>query len=161
MRRFLFSPAIEVIIFRLRTCCMLGVFLSLVFPRQGHECQDVLSPCDGFMRRPRFTLSSERLGVNGVRTHFNSVENISSIGRLRRESSRTRDAGSCRIASPTYGWLSYSALLLPPLLSLPSRVQQWLTPKVKPKLCSLGYSSPESRDQTCCYSRKTVLYMNI
>ena len=27
--------------------CMLGVFLLLAFTRLGHECQDLLSPCDG------------------------------------------------------------------------------------------------------------------
>ena len=38
-------PAIEVVTF----CgwCMLGVFLFLAFIRLGHECQDLLNPCDG------------------------------------------------------------------------------------------------------------------
>ena len=42
-----FYPAIEVVIFRLRGWCMLGVFLLLAFTRLGHESQDRLSPCDG------------------------------------------------------------------------------------------------------------------
>ena len=42
-----FNPTIEVVTFRLRGWCMLGVFLLLAFARLGHECQDLLSPCDG------------------------------------------------------------------------------------------------------------------
>ena len=38
---FFFNPTIEVVSFRLRGWCMLGVFLLL-----GHECQDLLNPCD-------------------------------------------------------------------------------------------------------------------
>ena len=40
-----FNPIIEVVTFRLRGRCMLGVFLS-AFTRLGHKCQDLLSPCD-------------------------------------------------------------------------------------------------------------------
>ena len=43
----LFNPTIEVVTFRLRGWCMLGVFFLPVFTRLGHECQDLLSPCDG------------------------------------------------------------------------------------------------------------------
>ena len=43
----LFNPTIEVATFRLRGWCMLGVFLLPAFTRLGHECQDLLSPCDG------------------------------------------------------------------------------------------------------------------
>ena len=38
---------IEVVTLRLRGWCMLGVFLLPAFIRLGHECNDVLSPCDG------------------------------------------------------------------------------------------------------------------
>ena len=41
-----FSPAIEVVAFRLRGWSMLGVFLLLVFTCLGHERQDLLSPGD-------------------------------------------------------------------------------------------------------------------
>ena len=44
---FFFNPTIEVVTFRLRGWCMLGVFLLLAFARLGHEHQDHLSPCDG------------------------------------------------------------------------------------------------------------------
>ena len=44
---FFFNPTIEVITFRLCGWCMLGVFLSPAFTRLGHECQDILSACDG------------------------------------------------------------------------------------------------------------------
>ena len=43
---------------------MLGVFLLLAFTRQGHECQDLLSPameCMCAQTRPRFIRSSERV----------------------------------------------------------------------------------------------------
>ena len=82
-----FIPTIEVVIFRLRGWCMLGVFLLPAFTRLGHECQDLLSPCHGMHvctdYRPRFILSSERvfLGGNGVRTHVNSKGKISSTGK--------------------------------------------------------------------------------
>ena len=41
------NPAIEVVTFRLRGWCMLGVFLSPAFTRLGHEYQDLSGPCDG------------------------------------------------------------------------------------------------------------------
>ena len=46
---FLFNPTIEVVTFRLHGLCMLGVFLLPAFTRLGHECQDLLSPCDGML----------------------------------------------------------------------------------------------------------------
>ena len=54
----LFNPTIEAGTFRLRELCRLGVFLLPAFTRLGHECQDLLSPCDGMHARaktkPRF-----------------------------------------------------------------------------------------------------------
>ena len=44
---FFLNPTIEVVTFRLRGWCMLGVLLLPAFTRLGHECQDLLSPCDG------------------------------------------------------------------------------------------------------------------
>ena len=41
-----FNPTIKVVTFRLRGWCLLGVFLLPAFTRLGHECQDLLSPCD-------------------------------------------------------------------------------------------------------------------
>ena len=35
------NPAIEVVTFRLRGWCMLGVFMLLAFTRLGHDCQDL------------------------------------------------------------------------------------------------------------------------
>ena len=40
-----FNPTIAVVIIRLRSWCMLGVFLLPAFTRLGHECQDLLSAC--------------------------------------------------------------------------------------------------------------------
>ena len=42
-----FNPTTEVITVCLYGWCMLGVFLLRAFTRPGHECQDLLSPCDG------------------------------------------------------------------------------------------------------------------
>ena len=39
-----FNPIIEVVTFRLRGWCMLGVFLLLAFTHLGHECEDLLKP---------------------------------------------------------------------------------------------------------------------
>ena len=44
---FFFNPTIEVVTFRLCGWCMLGVVLLPAFTRLGHECQDLLSLCDG------------------------------------------------------------------------------------------------------------------
>ena len=41
------NPAISVATFRLRGWCILGVFLLPAFTCLGHECQDLLSSCDG------------------------------------------------------------------------------------------------------------------
>ena len=41
------NPTIEVVTFRFRGWCMLGVFLLSAFTSLGHERQDRLSPCDG------------------------------------------------------------------------------------------------------------------
>ena len=61
---FFGSPVIEIVTFRLRGWCMLGVFLLPAFIRLGHERQDLLSSameCMCAQTRPRFILSSERV----------------------------------------------------------------------------------------------------
>ena len=42
-----FNPTTEVFTFHLHEWCMLGVFLLPAFTHLGHECQDLLSSCDG------------------------------------------------------------------------------------------------------------------
>ena len=42
-----FNPTIEIVTFRLCGWCMLGVFLLPAFTCLGHECQDLLSLCNG------------------------------------------------------------------------------------------------------------------
>ena len=42
-----FIRTIQVVTFCLHQWYKLGVFLLLAFTRLGHECQDLLSPCDG------------------------------------------------------------------------------------------------------------------
>ena len=46
MRQFS-NPTIELVAFHLRGWCMLRVFLLPVFISLGHECQDLMSLCDG------------------------------------------------------------------------------------------------------------------
>ena len=72
----------RVVTFCLRGLCMLGVFLLPAFTRQGHERQELLSSCDG-MHRLDLGLCSHptEFWGNGVRTHVNSKENISSTGK--------------------------------------------------------------------------------
>ena len=42
-----FNPTIKVVTFCLRGWCVVGVFLLMpAFTRLGHECQDLLSPCN-------------------------------------------------------------------------------------------------------------------
>ena len=42
-----FNPTFEVVTLRLRGWWLLGVFLLPAFTRHRHECQNLLSPCDG------------------------------------------------------------------------------------------------------------------
>ena len=43
------NSAIEVVTFRLRGWCLLGVFLLPAFTRLGHIRQELLSPCNGML----------------------------------------------------------------------------------------------------------------
>ena len=56
---FFFSPTIEVVTFRHRGWCMLGIFLLLEFTRLGHGYQDLLSPCDSLIRKSLRRMDSE------------------------------------------------------------------------------------------------------
>ena len=47
--RLVFNPTIKVVTFCLPEWCMLGVFLLPAFTCLGHECQDLLSQCDGML----------------------------------------------------------------------------------------------------------------
>ena len=53
-----FDPTVEVITFHLRGLCVLGVFLLPAFNGVGHECQDLLSPCDACVHRLDLVLYS-------------------------------------------------------------------------------------------------------
>ena len=74
---------VEVVTLRLCGWCMLGVFLLLAFIRLGHECQDLLRPCD---RMHVCTVDlvlyyhPKEFWGNGVRTHVNSKGKIPSTG---------------------------------------------------------------------------------
>ena len=77
---FFFNPTIEVVTFRLRGLCMLGVFLLPAFTRLGHECQDLF---DCYVHRLDLGLysHSKEFWGNGVRTHVNSKGIIHSTGK--------------------------------------------------------------------------------
>ena len=59
---------------------MLDVFLLPAFTRLGHECQDLLSLCDG-LDLGLYSHLKEFWG-NGVRTHANSKGKIASTGKI-------------------------------------------------------------------------------
>ena len=71
-----------------------GLVLLPAFTRLGHECQDLLSPCDGMHMCTdltwAYTLIQKSFRGNGVRTHVNSKVKIPSTGGS--EEDRTHDA---------------------------------------------------------------------
>ena len=111
VRDRLFNPTIEVVAFRLRGWCMLGVFLLPAFTRLGHERQDFLSPRDGMHMCTDLGLYShpKEFWGNGVRTHVNSKGKIPSTGKkISPEEDRTHDAAS-KTASPTHNQRAFPA----------------------------------------------------
>ena len=95
---------IEVVTFRLRSWCVLGVFLLPAFTRLENECQDLFeslrwNACVHILDL-RFILSSERVIGNGVRTRVDSKGKAPSTGSS--EEDRTCDAASRKTASPTH-----------------------------------------------------------
>ena len=100
---FFFNQAIQVATFCLCGWCMLGVFLLPALICLGHECQDLLSPCDGMhvctLDLCLYSRLKELWG-NGVRTYVNSKGKIPSPEKLSSEKDRTHHAASSRTASP-------------------------------------------------------------
>ena len=82
----LFNPTIQVVTFRLRGWCVLGVFLLPAFTRLGHERQDLLSPCDEMHvctdYTSAYTLIQKSFWGNGVWTHVISKGKILSTGKI-------------------------------------------------------------------------------
>ena len=81
-----FILTIEVVTFRLREWCMLGVFLLLALTRLGHERQDLLSTCGGShcvnkLDPGLYSHPKEFVGKR-VRAHFNSKGKIPSTGKI-------------------------------------------------------------------------------
>ena len=100
-----FNPTIKVVTFRLRGWCVLGVFLLSAFTRQGHERQDLLSPCDEMHVctdwTSVYTLIRTSIGGNGVWTHVNSKGKIPSTENVPRGGSNPRRCGQRAQALPT------------------------------------------------------------
>ena len=76
MRPFFFKESIQVVTFRLRGKCMVGVFLLPVFSQLGYDRRDLCSPSNGMHvctdETSVYTLIRKSFGGNGVRTHVNS-----------------------------------------------------------------------------------------
>ena len=72
-----FNPTIKVVTFHLHGWCVLGVFLLPAFTRLGHECQDLLSPCDEMHvctdYTSVYTLIRKGFGGNGVWYNLNDM----------------------------------------------------------------------------------------
>ena len=86
LRMWLFlNPTIEIVPFRLREWCILGVILLLTFTSLAHECQDLWSPCARMHvctdYTSIYTLICKFLG-NGVRIHVNSKGKIPSTRKI-------------------------------------------------------------------------------
>ena len=100
-----FNTLIEVVAFRLRGWCMLGVFLLPAFTCLRHECQDLLNPCGGMHvctdLTSVYTLIRNSLGEMEVRAHVNSNGIVPSTRKYSSEEDRTHDAASSGTASPT------------------------------------------------------------
>ena len=88
-----FNPTIEVVTFRLHGWCMLGMFLLAAFICLGHECQDLLSLCDG-MHRLDLSLCSrpKEFWGNGVRTILTPKKKSPLPEKFSPEEDQTHDA---------------------------------------------------------------------
>ena len=86
---------------------MLGVFLLPAFTRLGHECQDLLSPCDEIyaQTRPRFILSSEVVFGGMEFEPMLTPREKSPLPKMSPEEDRTRDTVD---SEPKHYQLSYS-----------------------------------------------------
>ena len=101
------NPTIEVVTFRLCGWCMLGVFLLPAFTHLGHECQDLLSPCNAMhvctdytsvytlIRKSFWGMELEpTLTPRGKKTLYQK--------KFSSEEDRNSDAASSRAESPTH-----------------------------------------------------------
>ena len=112
-----FNPTIEIVTFRFRGWCVLGVFFLLpVFTRLRHECQDFFesvrwNACVHILDLGLCSHPKEFLG-NGVRNHVNA-KGENPLYRTKKkkkkkkkksssEEDRTHDAASSRTVSPTH-----------------------------------------------------------
>ena len=107
-----FNPTIEVVTFHLHGWCMLGVFLLPAFIHLGHECQDLLSPCDGMHvctdKTSVYTFIRKSLEGMESQPKLNPREKSPLPEKFSPEEDQTHDAASSRTASPTHNQLSYS-----------------------------------------------------
>ena len=77
----LFNSTIEVVTFRLRGWCMLGVFLLPAFTHLGHEC-DGMHVCTDYTSVYTLIWKTWSWEGNWVRTHVNSEEKITSTTKI-------------------------------------------------------------------------------
>ena len=107
-----FNPTIEAVTFHFRGCCMLGMFLLTAFTRLGHECQDLLSPCDGMHvcthQTSVYTLIRKSFRGMELELMLAPREKSPLPEKSSSEKDRTHDAASRRTASPTLYQLNSS-----------------------------------------------------
>ena len=103
-----FNPTIEVVTFHLHGWCMLGVFLLPAFTHLGHECQDLLSPCDGMHvctdKTSVYTFIRKSLGGMESQPKLNPRGKSPLPEKFFSEEDRTHDAASSRTAQHTTNW---------------------------------------------------------
>ena len=105
---------------------MLSVFLLPAFTRLGHECQDLLSPCDGMHVctdwTTVYTLIRKSFGRMESEPMLTPREKSPLPEKSSSEEDRTHDPASHRTASPTRYQLSIPA----PIPVTSKLVLQWL-----------------------------------
>ena len=101
-----FNPTIEVVTFRLRGWCMLGVFLLPAFTRLGHERRDLLSSCDRIrvctVYISVYSLTRKSFGGMESEPMLTPRETFPRREKISPDEDRTHDAASSRTASPTH-----------------------------------------------------------
>ena len=139
MTGFFFNPTIDIVTFRLGGWFMQGVFLLPALTRIGHECQDLLSPCDGMHMcaetRPRFILFSERVFGKLSQSPCKLQGKIPYTGKNSPEEDRIHDAASSRTACPTH----YQRAIPTPIFYFNVQLSQ--------QICPLRYAP-------CCWDIK-------
>ena len=138
-----FKQTIEVVTFHLHGWCMLGVFLLPAFTRLGHECQDLLSPCDRMHVRTDWTSVYTLIckGSWGMESEpmLTPREIFPLLKKFFSEEDWTHDAASSRTASPTHYQQAILAQQMDQTLSLTPWDKSRITCLIIPHCSFCGY----------------------